>query len=74
MKLEFLNRQDALIMKIEGEIDHRYATQIRREADRFVVDIANSPIAMGKDGEELLKTAPGVWIQDDKISINGSSV
>ena len=46
---------------------------IRREADRFVVDIANSPIAMGKDGEELLKTAPGVWIQDDKISINGSS-
>ena len=46
---------------------------IRREADRFVVDIANSPIALGKDGEELLKTAPGVWIQDDTISINGSS-
>ena len=46
---------------------------IRREANRFVVDIANSPIAMGKDGEELLKTAPGVWIQDDTISINGSS-
>ena len=46
---------------------------IRREADRFVVDIANSPLAMGKDGEELLKSAPGVWIQDDKISINGSS-
>ena len=46
---------------------------IRREADRFVVDVANSPIAMGKDGEELLKTAPGVWIQDDKISINGAS-
>ena len=49
------------------------AQLIRREADRFVVDIANSPIAMGKDGEELLKSAPGVWIQDDKISINGSS-
>ncbi len=46
---------------------------IRREADRFVVDVANSPVAIGKDGEELLKTAPGVWIQDDKISINGSS-
>ena len=49
------------------------AQLIRREADRFVVDIANSPIALGKDGEELLKSAPGVWIQDDKISINGSS-
>ncbi len=46
---------------------------IRREADRFVVDVANSPLAMGKDGEELLKSSPGVWIQDDKISINGSS-
>ena len=49
------------------------AQLIRREADRFVVDIANSPIAIGKDGEELLKTAPGVWIQDDKVSINGAS-
>ena len=49
------------------------AQLIRREADRFVVDIANSPIALGKDGEELLKSAPGVWIQDDKISINGAS-
>ena len=49
------------------------AQLIRREADRFVVDVANSPIALGKDGEELLKTAPGVWIQDDKISINGAS-
>jgi hypothetical protein len=46
---------------------------IRREADRFVVDVANSPIALGKDGEELLKSAPGVWIQDNKISINGAS-
>ena len=25
---------------------------IRREADRFVIDVANSPIALGKDGEE----------------------
>lgn len=46
---------------------------IRREADRFVVDVANSPIAVGKDGEEMLKTAPGVWIDDEKISINGRS-
>ena len=49
------------------------ANIIRREADRFVVDVAASPIAIGKDGEELLKSAPGVYIQDDKISINGAS-
>lgn len=46
---------------------------IRREADRFVVDVANSPVAVGKDGMEMLKTAPGVWIDDEKISINGRS-
>ena len=49
------------------------AQLIRREADRFVVDVANSPIALGKDGEELLRSSPGVWIQDNEISINGAS-
>lgn len=57
--------------KIEGVV---VKTQlIRREADRFVVDVANSPIAIGKDGVEMMQTAPGVWISDDKISINGKS-
>ncbi|MBO7261815.1 MAG: TonB-dependent receptor [Alistipes sp.] len=49
------------------------AQLIRREADRFVVDVANSPMSIGKDGEELLKSSPGVWIQDDAISINGNA-
>ena len=66
---------DIVLAESSEQIEQVVVTSqlIRREADRFVVDIANSPIAMGKDGEELLKTAPGVWIQDDKISINGSS-
>ncbi|MDO4758411.1 MAG: TonB-dependent receptor [Rikenellaceae bacterium] len=46
---------------------------VRREADRFVVDVANSVAALGKDGVELLERAPGVWINDDKISVNGKS-
>ena len=46
---------------------------VRREADRFVVDVANSVAAIGKDGVELLERAPGVWITDDKIAINGKS-
>lgn len=37
MKIEFSNEKAALIMKIDGEIDHRYATRIRREADRKIV-------------------------------------
>ena len=67
--------EDITLMEDSEDIDEVVVTAqlIRREADRFVVDIANSPIAIGKDGEELLKSAPGVWIQDDKISINGSS-
>ncbi|MBQ1952860.1 MAG: carboxypeptidase-like regulatory domain-containing protein, partial [Alistipes sp.] len=49
------------------------AQMIRREADRFVVDVANSASAIGKDGVELLRQSPGVWVKDDAISINGSS-
>ena len=49
------------------------AQMIRRESDRFVVDVANSDSAIGKDGEELLRQSPGVWIQDDNISVNGAS-
>ena len=41
--------------------------------DRFVVDVANAPAAIGKDGIELLERAPGVWVDDEKISINGKS-
>ena len=46
-------------------------TKIRREADRFVVDVNNSAAAIGKDGAELLKQSPGVRVEDDEISING---
>ncbi|MEG0789282.1 MAG: outer membrane beta-barrel protein [Alistipes sp.] len=49
------------------------AQLIRREADRFIVDVANSPVAIGKNGVELLQHAPGIWIDNDKISINGKS-
>lgn len=70
-----LNLGDIILEEDSEKIDEVVVTGqlIRREADRFVVDVANSPIAIGKDGEELLKSAPGVWIQDDKISINGAS-
>ncbi|MCM1151610.1 MAG: outer membrane beta-barrel protein [Alistipes sp.] len=46
---------------------------IRREADRFVMDVANAPATIGKDGIEVLKLAPGIWIDGEKISINGKT-
>ncbi len=50
------------------------ARLVTRESDRFVVDVANNPAAaIGKDGVEMLKSSPGVWIDGDKISVNGSS-
>lgn len=57
--------------QIVGVVVH--ARLIRREADRFVVDVANTPAAIGKDGVELLESAPGVWIDGEKISINGKT-
>ncbi|HIW64632.1 MAG TPA: outer membrane beta-barrel protein [Candidatus Alistipes intestinipullorum] len=57
--------------QIEGVVVS--AQLVRREADRFVVDVANAPAAIGKDGIELLEHAPGVWIDGEKISINGKT-
>ena len=54
--------------RIEGVVVS--AQLVRREADRFVVDVANAPSAIGKDGIELLEHAPGVWIDGEKISIS----
>ncbi len=47
------------------------ARAITREADRFVVNVANSPVAIGKDAFEMLKVSPGVWVSGDGISVNG---
>lgn len=47
------------------------APLIRREADRIVLNIAANPLSANKDALELLKTAPGVWATDDRLSIYG---
>lgn len=49
------------------------ASAIRRLPDRFVVRVEDMPAAIGKDGKQLLQSAPGVWIDDKKITINGKS-
>lgn len=44
---------------------------ITREADRFVVNVAESSVAVGKDAYEMIKIAPSVWATDDGITVNG---
>lgn len=46
---------------------------IVREADRFVVTVANTIGAVGKDAFEMLKTSPGVWINGTDVTVNGRS-
>lgn len=46
------------------------AAPVKRQADRYVLFM---PPAVSKDGVELLQQAPGVWLSDERISINGAS-
>lgn len=43
---------------------------VKRKVDRFILSV---PPALNKNGVELLKQAPGVWLSDEQISINGAS-
>ena len=48
------------------------APVVRREADRYIVDVGSAAAAIGRDGTELLKLAPGVWITGEEIQLNGN--
>lgn len=66
-------RPDTLVLKASAFSLKEVVVQARnivRKADRFVLVV---PSASGKDGTELLSEAPGVWLADDGISINGAS-
>ena len=47
------------------------ASPLTREADRFVMRIANVPSMLNRDVTEVLRLARGVWVDDTGISING---
>lgn len=50
------------------------AQLLRREADRFILDVANNPTAAaGQTTYDMLRRAPGVWADDNGITINGRS-
>lgn len=48
------------------------SSPITRQGDRFVILIDDNPALLNKDGVETLQLAPGVWIDDNGVSINGA--
>ena len=47
---------------------------ISRQADRFVMNVGNIPLAMGRDGKDILSLAPGVMLSaEGNVTIYGLS-
>ncbi|MCC8020252.1 MAG: TonB-dependent receptor family protein [Rikenellaceae bacterium] len=49
------------------------AARVRRESDRYIISVAGSKEAIGKNAEEFLNSAPSVWIRNDRIMVEGRS-
>ncbi len=45
---------------------------ITKKVDRIVMDVPNNSLSGGKSSLELFQLAPGVFVNDGKISINGN--
>lgn len=48
------------------------AVAVERLADRFVMTVGDATPLAGKDATELLRQAPGVWLDDNGVAINGA--
>ncbi|MDR2885923.1 MAG: outer membrane beta-barrel protein [Rikenellaceae bacterium] len=76
VKLAAHEKLAPVVLKAEavGIEDVVVTTQfISRQADRFVVNVAGSTQAIGRTASEMLALAPGVWITDEKLSVNGKA-
>lgn len=48
---------------------------VERQMDKLVLNVSSSPFALGSNGKDLLKKAPGVNIdKDGNVTVNGKSV
>ena len=56
---------------IKGVVVRGERPTVTYHGDRFSVDIRNTLLARGNDGESLLRQLPGVWAEEGGISING---
>ncbi len=85
IRVSFVGYNDVVLSQIQSDMGRIVLRQtsttlqevvvkaplIRREADRIVLNVAANPLSANKDAQELLKTAPGVWATDDRLSIYG---
>ncbi|MFI3239286.1 MAG: outer membrane beta-barrel family protein [Bacteroidales bacterium] len=63
-----LKSSSVMMQEVEVKASH-----IIREADRYTMVVENMPTVIGDSAEDLLKKAPGIWVSDDGITINGMS-
>jgi hypothetical protein len=45
---------------------------LEQRADKLIVNVANSPLAIGGTAQEILKKVPGVIVVQDKVTLAGS--
>ncbi|MDE6096422.1 MAG: outer membrane beta-barrel protein [Muribaculaceae bacterium] len=85
IRVSFIGYEDVVVSQIQSDMGRIVLRQtsttlqevvvkaplIRREADRIVLNVAANRLSANKDAQEVLKTAPGVWATDDRLSIYG---
>ena len=71
LDLGLFEMEDAFVNMSEVVVT---ASTITRETDRFIMQVNNNmPSLMNKDASEVLQLAPGVWVDEKGISINGTA-
>ena len=85
IRISYIGYEDTTISKLKSDLGiiilNRNSTTLQevvvkaplitRETDRFILNVSADPLSANKDAQELLKTAPGVWVTDESLSIYG---
>lgn len=80
--LNLTDSTDSLIIRLEEQTNKlaevvvmQKARLVERRMDKIVMNVASSPFAIGNNGKDILKKAPGVHIdRKGKITVNGKGV
>ena len=67
-----LSEETEVLQEVEVKAKRPF---IERQMDKLVVNVSQSPLAAGSNGNDILRRAPGVRIdKDGNITVNGKSV
>ncbi|SFN15941.1 Outer membrane receptor proteins, mostly Fe transport [Algoriella xinjiangensis] len=80
-QFDFNSTQEEITLTVQKEVDQDVSLKevfikkskslIERKIDRIVMNIADNPNSSGKSSMDLFKLAPGVFVNNGNISING---